>query len=182
MSGNEIRQARAGEHRPLAVRVFSPDVRREIDSLALQLPPEAVAGQARETFRDLRSWLTQRAPMPLKDEVESIRATHARVLAALKRVDSNKRVAETLARLVRFLPASAKPEAGEFGLFVLDSNAPLSAPGGQGFLYMSSHTLQEAMRSNGDDQIAFLLAWQLAGSGLKHCRAWYQAELSLIHI
>lgn len=169
MSGNEIIPAKP-------VRSLSVEVRREIDALALELPAEVTSREPRETFRDLGSWLSQRAPMSLTEELERIRATHGRIQREVGCLPSGQRAINVLNRLVPFVPTSGRPDVGEFELFVLDLDSPLSAPGGQNTLYMSSQTLRAALAEADDSRLAFLLARQLAGNSLRHCRAWYQAK------
>ncbi len=156
---------------------LTPQQRNQVDTLSLKVPPDAVRKRARESFGDLKSWLRQRAPMPLPHELERVRETHQQVLAHSRVVEAPPLVLETLARLSQTLPPAMTADLGEFELFVLERDDFLSASGGRNFLYISSSTIDRTLGdAAGRDRVAFLLARQIASSCLGHGRSWYQSE------
>lgn len=161
---------------PPTFQELTSEQREEIDSRAMALGPEAARDRSRERFRDLKSWLTQRAPMPPSIELERIRETHARVLSSHASVTRSRTVADVLGRLNAALPEVIVAEVGPFEVFVLDRSGWLSASGGWNLLYVSTETVELTAGPSQSDRIAFLLARQIAASCLGHCRCWYQAE------
>jgi pimeloyl-ACP methyl ester carboxylesterase len=162
---------------PFASDELTPQQRNQVDTLALKVSPDAVRKRARESFGDLRSWLRQRAPMPLSHELKRVHETHQQVLAHSRVAETPSLVLKTLARLSQALPRAMAADMGEFELFVLEREDFLSASGGRNCLYISNLTIDRTLGdAAGHDRIAFLLARQIAGSCLGHGRSWYQSE------
>ena len=156
-----------------------PDTQRaQVDALALKLPPDAVRKRTRERFRDIKSWLTQRAPLPLSTELQRVRETHKQILTHSKTVELTDSTQNVLARLLDILPTRMTPEAGQFELYLLKRDDWVAASAGQNTLYLSTGALERICSepSGSDDRLAFILAREIASSCLRHCRSWYQSE------
>lgn len=169
-------RAAEDDSQPTTLAALTPELRQEIDALALHSPKPGLHAAGIDFSGNIVAWLISQAKLSPEDEAQAAAQNHENLLRQFRTVPTPPAAVKIFEQLLAALPPHLKPEEFAYRLTVLESDSLEATTVGGGYVYITQPLLEGLLadRPRGDAALALTLAAQLGHIGLEHCRRGYQ--------